>query len=108
VVQAYLFVLAFGIGEPEEDVPGADAAAAIDANKLNHIFGDAGHNLDPLVKEFGSQESAFNALQQATDAAVRQQGLTGVFETTVQVGDQTVTVRGAVVDGDARIGTAFQ
>jgi hypothetical protein len=82
--------------------------AAADANKLNHIFGKAAHNLDALVSEFGSQEAAYNALQKATQQAVSQQGLTGVFETSVIVGSQTVTVRGAVVNGVAKIGTAFK
>jgi hypothetical protein len=49
-----------------------------------------------------------NALQQATEAAVQQQGLTGVFETTVQVAGETVTVRGNVVNGVVKIGTAFK
>jgi hypothetical protein len=75
---------------------------------LNHIFGKAEHNLDSLVNEFGSQESAYNALQKATQAAVTDQGLKGVFETTIQVGSETITVRGNVIDGIARIGTAFK
>jgi len=82
--------------------------AAANANKLDHIFGKAAHNLDALVSEFGSQEAAYSALRQATQAAVRQQGLTGVFETSVRVGSQTITVRGAVVNGVAEIGTAFK
>lgn len=82
--------------------------AAANANKLNHIFGKAAHNLQALVSEFGSQEAAYNALRQATQAAVSQQGLTGVFEISVKVGSQTVTVRGTVVNGVAEIGTAFK
>jgi RHS repeat-associated protein len=95
------------LGEAGETAEGLGGAAS-DANKLNHIFGKAAHNLDGLVSEFGSQEAAYNALQKATQEVVRQQGLTGVFETSVKVGSQTVTVRGAVVDGVAKIGTAFQ
>jgi hypothetical protein len=79
-----------------------------DANKLNHIFGNARHGLDGVVNNLGSQQAAMNALQQATEAAVQQQGLTGVFETTVQVAGETVTVRGNVVNGVVRIGTAFK
>jgi hypothetical protein len=89
-------------------VEGEGAELLANANKLNHIFGRAAHNLDVLVSEFGSQEAAYSALQKATQQAVSQQGLTGVFETSVKVGSQTVTVRGAVVDGVAKIGTAFQ
>jgi len=79
-----------------------------DANKLNHIFGNAQHGLDGIVKNLGSQQAAMNALQQATEAAVQQQGLTGVFETQVQVAGETVTVRGNVINGAVKIGTAFK
>ena len=92
--------LAKGAGEVE--------SAIGNAHKLEHIFGNAEHNLESLVSEFGSREAAGNAIQQATEAAVRQQGLTGVFETSVKVGSQSITVRGAVVDGAVKIGTAFK
>ena len=52
--------------------------------------------------------AAFRALLQATKAAVAAKGLTGVLEVTVQVGSHTVTVRGAVVNGAVKIGTAFK
>ena len=55
-------------------------STASDANKLNHIFGNAQHGLDGIVKNLGSQQAAMNALQQATEAAVQQQGLTGVLK----------------------------
>ncbi|MGH9680190.1 MAG: hypothetical protein ACRD4Y_09575, partial [Candidatus Acidiferrales bacterium] len=86
----------------------AAEGAATDANKLNHIFGNSQHGLDGIVKGLGSQQAAFNALQQATEAAVEKQGLTGVFETTVQVAGETVTVRGNVIGGIVKIGTAFK
>ena len=86
---------------------GPNAGGSVDPNKLNHIFGNAGHNLDPLVAEFGSQENAFSALQQSTQSAVEKQGIQGVFETQVQVGTRTVTVRGIFAGGSVRIGTAF-
>jgi hypothetical protein len=97
------------IGKLGAAAEGAEAAAAraIDPNKLTHIFGNAEHNLEPVVKALGSQEAAFNALHTATQAAVRAESLTGVFETVVEVGGAHVTVRGAVVDGAVRIGTAF-
>lgn len=38
---------------------------------------------------------------------VRSQGLTGVFETTVKVGTETIVVRGNIVDGAVKIGTVF-
>ena len=80
---------------------------AVDANKLNHIFGKAGHNLDNLVTQLGSRGAVFSGVQTATQAAVRSGGLSGVFETTVSVAGQNVLVRGNVIDGIARIGTFF-
>lgn len=81
--------------------------AALDANKLNHIFGKAAHNLGPLVARFGSQAAAHAALERATQAAVRSQGLSGVYRVTVNVGGQAVEVTGKVVNGIVRIGTAY-
>jgi len=51
---------------------------------------------------------AFNAIQKAVQAPVEQQGLTGGFQTTVQVGGETITVTGIVINGASGIGTAFQ
>jgi len=82
-------------------------AKAVDPNKLKHIFGQPRHNLSDVVKQLGSEEKAFNAIQQATETAVRSQGLKGVFETVVKVGTKSVTVRGNVIDGAVKIGTAF-
>ena len=79
----------------------------IDPNKLNHVFGDAGHNLGGLVGQFGSEAAAYNAVEAAAAAAVRQQGINGVFQTVVTVGGQQVTVRGIVINGLMRIGTFF-
>lgn len=39
---------------------------------------------------------------------VSQQQLTGLFKMTVDVGGFTVTVTGKVIDGVARIGTAYK
>jgi hypothetical protein len=83
------------------------ANLAAKANKLNHIFGKAGHNLEPLVKQLGSREAVFNKVQSATQASVKSLGLKGVFQTTVKVGGQNVVVRGNVIGGVARIGTFF-
>jgi hypothetical protein len=33
---------------------------------------------------------------------------TGLFETTVKVGTETITIQGNVVDGAVKIGTAFK
>lgn len=77
------------------------------SNTLHHIFGKAPHNLGPLVARFGSQEVAFAAVRSATQAAVRARSITGVFETTVRVGGQSVVVRGNVINGAVRIATFF-
>jgi hypothetical protein len=79
----------------------------IDPNSLHHIFDDPDHGLDGLVTEFGSQESAFEAIAEATRDAVRSQGITGQYEIQVEVGGRQVTVRGRVVDGVVNIGTVF-
>jgi len=86
----------------------AATQAAVDANKLWHIFGKPGHNLGALVETYGSQQAAYNALLQATERTVASKGLTGVFKTTVQVGSDTITVTGKVVNGVVEIGTAYK
>ena len=80
----------------------------IDPNKISHIFDQAKHGLQPLVNQFGSKEAAFQAMQKATEAVVKSKGITGVFEITVKVGTETVTVRGNVLNGVTKIGTAFK
>lgn len=87
---------------------GDDVARAVNPNTLHHIFGRARHNLDDVVEAAGSREAAFEALQQGAQSAVDAGKLTGQFETVVNVGEFDVTVRGAVLDGIARIGTAFR
>ncbi len=77
-----------------------------DPNKLNHIFGNPAHNLDPVVQQFGSQADAYNALQQAVGDQLGSGG-TGTYSTVVNVGGYDVTVTGAYVDGVPRIGTAY-
>lgn len=47
-------------------------------------------------------------LQTATQTAVSSQSLTGNFKVVVEVGGLVVTVTGRVIDGVARIGTAFR
>jgi RHS repeat-associated protein len=104
-----------GEGEAEGAYQAADKALKaakncprIDPNKLRHIFDNARHDLGGLLSQFKSQEEAFAAIQGATEAAAQQQKLTGIFETTVQVGGQAITVRGNVVNGVVQIGTAFK
>lgn len=80
---------------------------SVDPNKLHHIFGNPTHNLAGLVSQFGSEVATLDAIQAATTAVVRQQGINGVFQVVVNVAGQMITVRGAVVNGVVRIGTAF-
>ncbi|MDP3327028.1 MAG: hypothetical protein Q8S60_01935, partial [Parvibaculum sp.] len=82
-------------------------ALTVDSNKIAHIFGQARHNLDPLVQKMGSQEAVFRAVHNATQAAVRNQGLTGQYQTTVNIVGQRVVVTGKVINGTARIGTFY-
>jgi hypothetical protein len=82
-------------------------APKVDANRFNHIFDKAEHNLGPLVERLGSQEATFAAVQRATEAAVKRGGISDVFETTVDVAGQNVVVRGRVIEGVPRIGTFF-
>ncbi|MCF6249899.1 MAG: hypothetical protein L3J75_01330 [Methylococcaceae bacterium] len=72
------------------------------------ILGQSKHNLDGLVKTLGSPEKALGAFQDATQAVVKNQGIKDVFETAVKVGGETVTVRGNVIDGVVKLGTAFK
>lgn len=79
---------------------------ACDPNKLRHIFGKAEHKLDGVVKNYGSEEETFQATAGATDDAVK--GMTdGLFKESVGVAGESVTVTGKVVNGVARIGTAY-
>jgi YD repeat-containing protein len=76
---------------------------ATTSSKLDHIFA-AKHDFDPLVQQYGSREAV---VQQVLNGL---KGLTpesGTFEQQIVVGGQKVIVRGAVVDGVTKIGTAF-
>src|ERR1700676_4292093 len=87
--------------------PAVDPAAGPtpDPNKLNYIFGNPVHKLDPVVQQFGSQQGAYRAIEQAV--ANKLGTGTGTYTTIVNVGGTNVTVTGAYVNGVPRIGTAF-
>jgi len=80
-------------------------------NTANHIFGPkslAEHKLGPLLETFGGDAvGATYRLQNAAQAFANQGAIKGVFQTTVDVAGQTVTVRGAVIDGIVNLRTAF-
>lgn len=44
-------------------------------NRLHHIFNKAEHALGPLVQKFGSEEKAFEAVQQAANQALTERKL---------------------------------
>jgi hypothetical protein len=60
-----------------------------------------------VCRQVGSQAAAHAALERATQAAVRSQGMSGVYRVTVNVGGHAVEVTGKVVNGVVRIGTAY-
>jgi hypothetical protein len=76
---------------------------ATSAGKLDHIFVPK-HNLDGLVSSLGSREAVIDQML----AGIRgQTPAAGLFEIPTSIGGQTVVVRGAVVDGVVKLGTAF-
>jgi filamentous hemagglutinin family protein len=83
---------------------------AIDlTNKFNHIFGNPIHKLDNLVSKFdGNQLNAFNAIKDSLQKEANFNKISGTFEKTVIIRGEPITVRGKVVDGLVRIGTAFK
>jgi RHS repeat-associated protein len=65
-----------GIGISEIGSIRAAAKGAVNANRLNHIFGKSEHALENLVTKFGSQEVAYNAVQNAANQALKAGKLT--------------------------------
>ena len=89
-----------------------DQASKVNTNDLHHIFGKVSHGLDPLVNQMGSQVNVYNAVQQAAQAQVTANGLTGIFQgstgpISVQVAGYSVGVYGNVMDGVLKITTFF-
>jgi len=81
-------------------------------NDIHHLFNKPGHNLDRLLRDFnGDKLRAHNAILDAAQRHVTQNNLTGVIDVsrqiTVNVAGHNVVVRGAVIDGIFKIGTAF-
>ena len=76
-----------------------------DANKLNHIFGNADHMMGPLVQQSGSVERAMLSIDKAAQTLMSNQAALqrGSW---INVQGNQVWVRGAVVNDRVRIGTA--
>lgn len=81
----------------------ADAARA---NRIHHVFGKPDHNLHDVSSRLGGDAKAYRTIEQATVKATKD-FKDGVFETTVKVAGENVTVRGAVINGETRLSTAF-
>ena len=79
-------------------------ADALRPDKLDHVFVPK-HNLGPLVETYGSEASAMEQIVRSLNGADLPRS--GLFEVTTRVGGQGVVVRGSIVDGVVRIGTAF-
>jgi hypothetical protein len=96
----------FGSAAEDAGLSAADQSSldyATTPSKLDHIFA-AKHNFGPLVEQFGSREAVvqqfLNGLKGLTPGS-------GTFEQQIVVGGQKIIVRGAVVNGITKIGTAF-
>jgi len=93
-------------------------AAAIPGgrNRINHIFGNPQHALGGLVRQFGSREKAFNAVQNAANKALLDGNLTpnakGILPSgdacnIILVGGTPVRLIGGRVDGNNVIISSF-
>ena len=77
-----------------------------DPNKVDHIFDNPTH--DHQWEATGlDQEGNWNLIRDTIEGNYDLMPESGVFEVTENFGGYTVTVRGAVVDGAVRIGTAW-
>ena len=106
---AYVAGMAVAATTVEATLTGPAAASANDiANKYHHVFDRPGHQLSGLVKAFGSEEKAFNAVYNNFAKTASQYTAAQLAKgIQVTVGGQTVTVRGAMVNGVPRVGTFF-
>jgi RHS repeat-associated protein len=90
---------------------GAGAVSQKVANQANHIFGAnnlAKHKLGGVLESFGGDSiAAFRAIETGAQNLANSGAIKGIFETTVKVGEQAVTVRGRVIDGVVNVSTAF-
>lgn len=82
-----------------------------DPNRRRHIFGEPRHNLAPLVRQYGSEEAAGEAIENVVDAAFEDGGLVldddGLFKQAFDIGGNSVTVSGRVIDGAVHVATAW-
>jgi hypothetical protein len=80
-------------------------------NRRRHIFGEPRHNSDPLVRECGGEPEAYQAIVDAVDEAFARGDLVvnqrGKYKQAFDIRGHLVTVTGQVVNGIARVGTAW-
>ncbi|MFE2595202.1 Hint domain-containing protein [Streptomyces sp. NPDC059396] len=77
---------------------------------LDHVFNKADHGFDDLVRKSGGREQALKKIIDSLgDGPMTQKpgGQPGEFELSRVVEGETVTIRGRMVNGIARISTAF-
>ena len=83
----------------------------MDPNRRHHIFGDRRHNLAVLVRRFGSEEAAAEALETIVRGAYERGELAARegerYRELFDVAGHSVTVDGRIVSGVARISTAW-
>jgi hypothetical protein len=81
----------------------------VDINKLNHIFSKSDHRLDPFLSSYGgNQMAAYADIEKAVQQYVVQNNLTGRFQhVNINIHGHNIGANGIVVDGIAKIGTAF-
>lgn len=93
----------------QKEPPEGEDDEIIDPNKLEHIFGNEQHNLGDFLNSFnGDRTAAYIALLNATQEYIQTNDITGTFmNIVVEVNGFFITVRGTVVDGIVKIGTAF-
>ena len=82
-----------------------DALAYAMNNKVQHIFGKAAHNLQPLVSKLGGHENTFRAVLNAANGKLPSSGI--FKDIIVNVGGYDVYLRGSVINGVPKLGTMF-
>jgi hypothetical protein len=82
-----------------------------DLNKRNHIFANPNHNLEALVRHYGSKEEAARAIVDTVNQAQQDGKIStdkdGLYKQLFDVGGYPVMVAGRIVNGLVRIGTAW-
>ncbi|MGH6836361.1 MAG: hypothetical protein ACREC9_12635 [Methylocella sp.] len=99
------------VAKPETkplEAPEAEQLPDVDANKLHHIFDNPEHPFGDFVSQYGSEEAAFRAIEDATRKALQEQHITGKYRIEIEVGGRRLIVKGNVLeDGTVKFGTAY-